>query len=146
MKKLEKEIRGLEAAWVDVYAGWEAGMIDTDSATAATLQMKKQMEVYREQRREMLRPPPGKAEFDPGVIGEGWAALKGIMTIELPDIKGMVDSVDTAIGSFRVEGDQRGHVQDRQLEVERQQLDALRQIGESVEAQRGLIGIMGLLL
>ena len=147
MEKLEKEIRTLETAWVDVYAGWEAGLIDTVSARAATVQMKKQMEVLREQRREMNKPAPlpaGKAEFDPGVIG-GLGVLQGIMKVELPDIKGMVDTVDTAIGSFRVEGDQRGHVQDRQLEVERQQLDALRQIGESVEAQQGLIGIMGLL-
>ena len=61
--------------------------------------------------------------------GEGfdWAS-GGTLELQTPDMRGAVHSLQTAIGSFKVEGDHQARVLDRTLKVDEQHLSTSKQI------------------
>jgi len=61
--------------------------------------------------------------------GEGFEFTSGgPLELQTPDMRGAVDSLQTAIGSFKVEGDHQARVLDRTLKVDEQHLSTSKQI------------------
>ena len=67
-------------------------------------------------------------------LGEGFDNAKGegLLELEAPSLKGIVNSLQTAIGGFKIEGDRTERIQQEQLSVEKSQLHALEQIRQEV--------------
>tara|TARA_R100000655_G_scaffold99311_2_gene143120 strand:+ start:513 stop:2030 length:1518 start_codon:yes stop_codon:yes gene_type:complete len=66
-------------------------------------------------------------------LGEGFdkASADGLQ-LEAPDLKGIIHNLQTAIGGFKVEGDQGIKLQQEQLSVEKSQLNTLNQMREAL--------------
>tara|TARA_R100000988_G_C3993550_1_gene164277 strand:- start:509 stop:1702 length:1194 start_codon:yes stop_codon:yes gene_type:complete len=66
-------------------------------------------------------------------LGEGFkrASADGLQ-LEAPDLKGIINNLQTAIGGFKVEGDQGIKLQQEQLSVEKSQLNTLNQMREAL--------------
>ena len=62
-------------------------------------------------------------------LGEGFEkADLGGLQLEAPDLKGVINNLQTAIGGFKVEGDRTQRLQEEQLRVEKSQLRTLEQM------------------
>ena len=63
-------------------------------------------------------------------LGEGFGGAKGkgLLELEAPSLKGIVNSLQTAIGGFKIEGDRTERLQQEQLSVEKSQLNTLEQM------------------
>ena len=140
LEGLDKQIRELESTWDDVFASWEAGGLDTGIMDASINQIRKRLAELNTQRDALLAPPPAVM---PDISPMDMPQLS--MELDIPDLRGMVDTLDTAIGGMKVEGDQQGHVLQRTLEIERQQLEVDREILRSIQELGAMNTMLGLL-
>ena len=140
LEGLDKQIRELESTWDDVFASWEAGGLDTGIMDASINQIRKRLAELNTQRDALLAPPPAVM---PDISPMDMPQLS--MELDIPDLRGMVDTIDTAIGGMKVEGDQQGHVLQRTLEIERQQLEVDREILRSIQELGAMNTMLGLL-
>jgi len=65
-------------------------------------------------------------------LGEGFKDLEGDVTLTAPDVKGAAETLQTALGGFKVEGDQTARRQDQQIEIEKSQLIELKKISNNL--------------
>ena len=74
--------------------------------------------------------PDAFANMIENALGEGFGGAKGkgLLELEAPSLKGIVNSLQTAIGGFKIEGDRTERLQQEQLSVEKSQLNTLEQM------------------
>ena len=140
LEGLDKQISELESNWDDLFSTWQKGGLTGELASSAIEQIRKKLVDLNTQRDALLAP----AALDiPDISPSDMPQVS--MELDIPDLQGMVATLDTAIGGMKVEGDQHGHILERQLDIERQQLEVDREILGAIQQHGMMPTVLGLL-
>lgn len=72
-------------------------------------------------------------------LGSGFEDLESDLDIAAPDIKGAAETLQTALGGFKVEGDMDSRRLDKQINIEESQLEELKRISSKIATTGGML-------